>query len=82
MLLMFSFRNFKSNLWYVTYNDNEMGTNTLFSEQIPVSQLVVDPRDLAGCVIYVGHVSSIVYFTIDIFNTTFVATNYIRLLKK
>ena len=38
-------------------------TNALFTGQIQVCQLVVEPRNhTAGCVIYVGHVSSIACF--------------------
>ena len=37
-------------------------TNALFGVQIQVCQLVVEPRNLAGCVIYVGHASSISCF--------------------
>ena len=37
-------------------------TNALFAVQIQVCQLVVAPHNLAGCGIYVGHVSSIACF--------------------
>ena len=58
-----------------------MWTNALFAVQIQVCQLVVTPRNLAGCGIYVGHVSSIACFIINIFNTTFVTKNCAGLLK-
>ena len=34
-----------------------MWTSALFAVQIQVGQLVVEPRNLAGCVIYEGRVS-------------------------
>ena len=52
----------------------------LFEVQIQVCQLVAEPRNLADCVIYAGHVSSIACF-INIFNTNFVTKNCTRLLK-
>ena len=39
-----------------------MWTNALFPVQIQVCLLGVEPRNLAGWVIYVGHVSSIARF--------------------
>ena len=58
-----------------------MSTNALFAMQIKVCQLVVELRDLTGCVIYAGHVSSIACFISNIFNTAFVIKNRTRLLK-
>ena len=58
-----------------------MWTNGLFAVQIQVCQLVAEPRNIAGCVIYVVHVNSIECFVIDIFNTTFVTKKCTRLFK-
>ena len=53
-----------------------MWTNALFNVQIQVCQLDVEPRNFAGWVIYVGHVSSIARFSIiNIVNTTFATNN-------
>ena len=53
-----------------------MWTNALFAVQIHVCQLVVEPRNFAGCLIYVGHINLIAcFFIINIFNTTFVTKN-------
>ena len=49
-----------------------MWTNALFAVQIQVCQLGVELRNLAGWVIFVGHVSSMArFFIINIVNTTF-----------
>ena len=58
-----------------------MWISALFAVQIQVCQLVVTPRNLAGCGIYVVHVSSTACFIINIFNTTFVTKNCTLLLK-
>ena len=58
-----------------------MWTSALFAVQIQICQLVVTPRNLAGCGIYEVHVSSIACFIIIIFNTTFVTKNCTLLLK-
>ena len=55
--------------------------NALFAVQIQVCQSVVEPSNLAGCVIYIGHVRSIACFIINILKATFVTKNCRRLFK-